>query len=540
MEQQKMYARIISLSLALGLVGGLLGTGLMNRLHTTSSSSGSNIVTQPEIVKEKIFTSAVTDVAKETSPSVVSIVVTKELTRYRSNPNDFFSNDPFFNQFFGYEDPTPNQSRRQEQPQVQTEKQQVAGGTGFVVTQDGKIITNKHVVSIPNAEYTVLFNDGSEYPATVLSRDPSNDIAILQLQAKDGQKPTNLKPLRLADQKDVQVGQIVVAIGNALGEFENTVTMGVVSAKGRKIVADDNTQDGESLSNLIQTDAAINPGNSGGPLLTLDGEVIGLNTAIAQGANGIGFAIPVSEVEAVLKSVNTYGKIVRPFLGVVYKENTPETAKIFNLPVTYGAIIQSESSNNATDGSITKGGPADKAGLIPGDIILEINSQKIDTDHELKDMITQFAPEQEVTVKIMRGTTEMEKRVVLGRREDTSKDISGITSEGIKGNAYLGINGKTMTKELKDTFKLQSDTGVLLFNDFDTNTPAIAQDSPLKDTGFMPNDIITSIDGTVIKTIEDLNAFIANKKAGDKVKITINRMGAIVEKEVTLGKKGNQ
>lgn len=532
-----MYGKIVGISLALGLAGGLVGSAVINKITdtTSQSASGSSIVTQSEVIKEKIFTSAITDVAKETSPSVVSIVVTKELSRYRTNPNDFFSNDPFFNQFFGNDDIfTPNQPRRS-QPQVETEKQQVAGGTGFVVTQDGKIITNKHVVSIPGAEYTVLFNDGTEYPATILSRDPSNDIAILQLQAKDGQKPTNLKPLKLADQQEVQVGQIVVAIGNALGEFENSVTMGVISAKGRKIIADDNTQDGESLSNLIQTDAAINPGNSGGPLLTLDGEVIGLNTAIAQGATGIGFAIPVSEVAAVLKSVNTYGKIVRPFLGVIYKENSPEIAKIFNLSVNYGAIIQSDSGTSSNK-SIVKDGPADKAGIIPGDIILEINGQKLDQNHELKDIITQFAPDQDITIKILRGAAEMDKKVTLGRREDTSTDLGAASPNTQKEAAYLGINGKTLTKELKDTFRLQADNGVILYNDFDTNTPAIAQDSPLKSAGFMPNDVITAVDGTALKTVEELNRMIDAKKAGDKVKITVNRIGTNIEKEVTLGK----
>lgn len=520
-------------ALVFGTVGGILSdqilipslTNTFPGLFPKTESGSGTVIRNPEIVTEKLFTSAVIDVAKNANPSVVSIVATKELTRYKTNPNDLFFYDPFGGSVFG------NPFGGSIQPEVETRKEQVSGGTGFIVTNDGKIVTNKHVVTDPDAEYTAVLNDGSEFSVTVVSRDPVNDLAIVQIQPKDGNMPANMRPLKLADPKSIQVGQLVVAIGNALGEFENTVTMGVISAEGRNIVASDGTAQGEELSNLIQTDAAINPGNSGGPLLSLDGDVVGVNTAIAQGSNGIGFAIPAAEVDFVLRSVSKYGKIVRPFLGVVYRNNSPEVAKQFSLNVDYGAIIQ---ESNDGEESIVKDGPAAKAGLMAGDIVLEVNGEKITEANGLKDVVNNFEPEQKVTLKVLRNSKEMNIDVTLGKREDTSK-VSATASNPTQSAGFLGVNFRMMTRELQQQMRANVSEGALLYNDFSKNIPAVVKDSPADKAGLRAGDIIVKVKGKDVNTANPLDKVMQEFKSGEEVTIGFVRDGMNMEKAVKLG-----
>lgn len=499
-------------------------------------TSGSGSALAPNIVRQEVtetsVKSDVINVVQQASPSVVSIIVSKELVRYRNNPRSMMQ-DPFFNEFFGN---TPQQPSVQN-PQTQTEKQQVAGGTGFIVTADGKVMTNKHVVADPDAEYTVIMSDGTEYNAKVLSRDPSNDLAVIQMLPKDGQTLQNLQPLRLADSDSVQVGQVIVAIGNALGEFNNTVTMGVISAKGRSIAAADGgmSEEGvEQLSNLLQTDAAINPGNSGGPLLSLDGSVVGMSTAIAESANGIGFAIPVDEVNFVLQSVNKYGKIVRPFLGVVYRINSPEIAKQFNLKVDYGAIL--EDSVDTGERAVVADGPGDKAGLKSGDVILTINGEKITKDHDLKDTLTKFLPDDEVTLTVLRASDTLTIKLKLGKREDTTvTPASGNTASN--ADAYLGVYSTNITPDLQKRLNLPVSEGAMLYNDFTSGVPAIIKDSPADKAGLRAGDIITSIAGEKVTADRTLTDIIAGKKPGDTIEVVVRRDGQEMKLTVTLGER---
>ncbi len=520
----------------IGGVGGVVGSQVIvpalssafpSVFVPTQSSSGA-VIKNSEVITEKIFTSAIIDVAKNANPSVVSIVATKELVRYKTNPNDMFFYDPFGG-FFG----SPFSGQRQ-QPEVETRREQVSGGTGFIVTNDGKIVTNKHVVSDPDADYTAILSDGSEYTVNVLSRDPVNDLALVQIQPKDGVMPSNMKPLQLASPGSIQVGQLVVAIGNALGEFENTVTMGVISAEGRNIIASDGTAQGEELSNLIQTDAAINPGNSGGPLLSLDGTVLGVNTAIAQGSNGIGFAIPATEVDFILRSISKYGKIVRPFLGVVYRNNSPEVAKQFSLSVDYGAILQESSEEDNT-----QDGPAAKAGLVAGDIILQVNDQKITENNGLKDVINAFDPEQKVTLKVLRNGKEMNVDVTLGKREDTSK-VSPTASLPAAQAGFLGVNFRMITSEIQKQMQLPVSEGAVLYNDFSNNVPAVIPDSPAAKAGLKAGDIITKVQSKEVSSSNPLNTVMQEFKSGEKIIITIIRDGISSEKAVTLGDRPTQ
>lgn len=229
----------------------------------------------------------------KSTPAVVSVIVSKEINLQQNRSRFFedFCRDPFFRDFLGPQCETVSPS-----PQPQIKKQQVAAGTGFLVVSNGLIVTNKHVVDIDQAELTVLTNNGGKYPAKVLFKDPLNDLALIKIEGK------GFPVLPLGDSDQIQIGQTVIAIGNALGEFSNTVSKGVVSGLSRSIT----TQAGassEKLEKLIQTDAAINPGNSGGPLLNLRGEVLGINTAIAQGAQSVGFALPVNQIKKSISQV---------------------------------------------------------------------------------------------------------------------------------------------------------------------------------------------------------------------------------------------
>ena len=346
----------------------------------------STLVNQKVTVEEE---SASTDVVKQVSPSVVSIIITKDLSKIYSmtGPQPF---DDFFNQF-GF----PFNFFFNEQPQQPAPegKQEVGGGTGFVINQQsGLILTNRHVVTDTEAEYTVLTNEGQRYEATVVARDAVNDMALVQIQDK------NLPAVRLGDSDSVQIGQTVIAIGNALGEYRNTVTKGVISGIGRNVVAGDNRGSSEQLEGVFQTDAAINPGNSGGPLVNLQGEVIGMNTAINSQGQLIGFAIPVNEAKRMIDSYNKYGRIVRPYLGIRYVLVTPELAKANKLEVDYGALLIK--GQTTTDLAVVPGSPADKAGLTENDIILEVDGQKIDQEHSLVKSLAKYQPGQTVKLTV--------------------------------------------------------------------------------------------------------------------------------------------
>ncbi|MFA6963405.1 MAG: trypsin-like peptidase domain-containing protein [Patescibacteria group bacterium] len=279
-------------------------------------------------------------------------------------------------------------------------------GSGFIITSDGLVLTNKHVVADASGQYTVILLDGKTYDAKIQSVDPTMDLAVLKIDAR------NLPVVELGDSDQLQIGQWVVAVGNALGQFQNTVTAGVVSAKDRKIQASDSSgASSETLSNLLQTDAAINPGNSGGPLVNLAGQVVGINTAVASGAQGIGFAIPINQAKSAIDSIKKTGKIIRPYLGVRYFEITPDTAKSSGLSVDYGALIQRGSG--LTDFAVIPGSPADKAGLVENDIILEVNGQKVDQDHPLIQLLQSHQVGDQLTLKVQSKGKEKDVKVTL-------------------------------------------------------------------------------------------------------------------------------
>ncbi|MFA7253676.1 MAG: trypsin-like peptidase domain-containing protein [Patescibacteria group bacterium] len=281
-----------------------------------------------------------------------------------------------------------------------------AAGTGFIITSDGLILTNKHVVSDTNGTYTVIMRDGKTYDAKVQSLDPVNDLAVIKVEAR------NLPVVELGDSDQLQVGQWVITVGNALGQFQNTVTSGIISAKGRKIDASSASgSSSETLSDLLQTDAAINSGNSGGPLVNLAGQVIGINTAVASGAQGIGFAIPINAAKSAIDSIKKTGRIIRPYLGVRYFEITPSVAKQSSLPSDHGALVQR--GRGLTDFAVVPGSPADKAGIAENDIITEVNGQIINEDHSLVQLVQQYQVGETVTLKVVSKGETKEVKVKL-------------------------------------------------------------------------------------------------------------------------------
>lgn len=335
------------------------------------------------------YENAVIAAVEKASPSVVSVVVSKDLPVLERCPYDPFSglfgNDFFGNGLNGFNFTVPCPSSNK------TEKKTIGGGTGFIVSEDGLILTNNHVVADTKAEYTVLLNDETKYLATILARDSARDLALMRIPA------TGLKALTLGDSDSAKLGQTAIAIGNALGEFKNTVSVGVVSGLARSVTAEDGQGGVESIENVIQTDAAINPGNSGGPLLNLKGEVIGINTAIVSNAQSIGFAIPVNKAKQVINSFKQTGRIIVPYLGVRFVSSE------------FGAKITADAKSPA----IVKGSPADKAGLKEGDIIVGVNNVRLSKDRTLSSVIQEHAVGDILSLEVKRGEESLAIKAVL-------------------------------------------------------------------------------------------------------------------------------
>lgn len=393
-------ATVILLSFFIGGISGasfgvLASKGGLSRLFGNSTQEDvSGLKSGTLSLQEE---SSTVDVVKRVSPAVVSVVAKKDYGRVFGNGE---SQSPF-DQFFGFPfGQTP-------QPQG---KQEIGGGSGFVVSSDGLILTNKHVAQLAEKadEFTVVTNEGKSYDATVVATDPTNDIAVMKINAKD------LPTIGLGDSDKVQIGDTVIAIGNALGEYRNTVTKGIVSGLARTITAGDNSGNSETLRNVIQTDAAINPGNSGGPLLNLAGQAVGINTAINSSGQLIGFSLPISIAKRDLESIKNTGKIERPYLGVRYVLINDAVKETNKLDVDYGALVVRGSTADAL--AVVPSGPADKAGIVENDIILEIDGKKITETEDLAQMMDSKEVGQTVTLKVLSKGKEKTVPITLEAR----------------------------------------------------------------------------------------------------------------------------
>lgn len=338
--------------------------------------------------------SPIIDIAKKVCPAVITIVISKDLPKVEGF---------YFVPYGGQKLMMPRLNDRK------TEKTKVGGGSGFFVSPEGHIVTSCHVVGDTEADYTIILEPDKKYPAKVISRNPINDIAVLKINGK------NFPSLELGDSEKIELGQTVIAVGNSLGEFNDTVSTGVISGLSRFITAFSGIgQETAMLRGLIQTDAAINPGNSGGPLVDIEGKVIGINTAVVMGAQNIGFAIPINYAKQDLEEVKKYGKIKRPFLGVKYILLNKEISKRNKLPLDYGALIVRE---NLGESAIIKGTAAEKAGLKEFDIILECQGEKITEKNPLSHILEKLKIKEEISLKVLRDKKELVLRVQLEEKK---------------------------------------------------------------------------------------------------------------------------
>jgi len=366
----------------LGFGGGWLGAYAQNKNNTSSQSA--NVETQRVIMNEQ--GDLISSIAEDVGKSVVSINVTSRTTT---------------SSYFGY-------GRTSEQE---------SAGTGVIISSDGLVLTNRHVVPSGTTDVSVVLSDGTELDDVEVvdrtSDDDSLDVAFLKINDTEGKSLTAAK---LGDSSNMRVGDSVVAIGNALGYFQNTVTTGIISGYGRSIQASGGSgSETESLEDLFQTDAAINQGNSGGPLVNVSGEVIGINTAVASGgAENIGFAIPINNISGLIDGVKTTGKIQRPFLGVVYVPVTSDLRSEFDLKVSDGAYVPKASDYG--DETVVSDGPAAKAGIKEGDVITAIGDTKIDSSTSLSAALSKHKSGDKVTVTVNRAGSTEKISVTLGTR----------------------------------------------------------------------------------------------------------------------------
>ncbi len=338
---------------------------------------------------------AIPDMIERVNPAVVSVIASKDVPVYERYFEEF---NPFGGVFGGITVPRVRERG--------TEVQEVAGGSGFIVTADGLVVTNRHVVSDEAARYTVVLSNGETRAADILARDEVLDIAILKIAGETETYPF----LQFGDSDRLRLGEPVVVIGNALSEFQNTVSVGIVSGLSRTVVAGDMFGRSEQLDAVIQTDAAINPGNSGGPLLTIAGEVVGVSVAASLGAENIGFALPGNAVASVVRSVIDHGEIRRPYLGVHYRTVTPAVAAEFDLPVSYGALV----IGNVNDGTpaVLPDSPAAQAGLREFDVIVSVDGEGLE-GRELAAVLRQQEIGQAINLKVYRDNQEITVPVTL-------------------------------------------------------------------------------------------------------------------------------
>ncbi len=368
---------LLIITAALLLVGGSISAGWLglnwNKVDTLlrlPKSSGSSFTIPNERIKVVQEENVIIDVVERVSPSVVTVGISQ--TR---RVGDIFQ---------------PGSGLTIEQDI----------GSGFVISQDGLIVTNKHVVSVPNAKYRVITKDDKSYDVVKIYRDPDNDLAIVKIAA------TGLTPIELGDSDKIKVGQMAIAIGTALGEFRNTVTVGVISGVGRGITAGSPFEESaEKLDNVIQTDAAINPGNSGGPLLNSSGQVIGVNTAVSAEGQSIGFALPINVVKDAVNTFNSTGQFNRPFMGVEYRMISRQVAVLNEIPE--GAYIM----------AIVDGSPAEKAGVRSEDIVTKINGDKLTTSNDLARVVGKKKAGDVITLTIWRDDKDVSFIVTLGTQE---------------------------------------------------------------------------------------------------------------------------
>ena len=470
-------SRVVVLVLAAVAAGIVLSAGLnVSPIARALLGDKEKAVVVPAAAGLRMVPVDIPQLFKEVSPAVVNISTTQvvKLNRPRGR-NPFGQQDPFddfFHNFFG---------------RMPKEQKRTSLGSGFIVSPDGYILTNNHVVEKAD-EVTVTLLDKGEFKAKVVGTDPKIDIALIKIDAKK-----KLTYVALGDSDMLEVGEWVVAIGNpfALG---HTVTAGIVSAKGRIIGSG-------PYDDFIQTDASINPGNSGGPLFNLKGEVVGINTAIVQGGQGIGFATPIQLAKSVLDQLREKGKVTRGWLGVYIQRLTPEAAENLGLPGRQGALVS----------DVTSGGPAEKAGIRSGDVIVAFNGKEIRDEHELPQTVASTKPGKTVDVRLVREGKEMTIPVTIAEMEGEPGKPAGAQDS----SKNLGLTVQDITPEIAQRFGIGNTKGVVVTD--------VVDGSPAEEAGFNEGDIIRQINRRPVSGMAEFTKMAAKFKADKTTLFLVER-----------------
>ncbi|CAB4244193.1 putative periplasmic serine endoprotease DegP-like [Methylacidimicrobium sp. AP8] len=433
-------------------------------------------------------------VVKKVVPSVVQITTTQRVKAPEGWPFPFppfpFFNEPPFRRFFGPPDGEDQGGRRQAPSQPPRSRRQSGLGSGVIISPDGYILTNNHVVEVAEEIKVLLGEVKKEYAAKVVGKDPYSDIALVKIDAKD------LPAAVFTDSDKVEVGDIVLAIGNPFA-LSQTVTMGIVSGKGRKDIGIEEYED------FIQTDAAINPGNSGGALVDVEGRLVGINTAIVSpgrvGNLGIGFAVPSNMARKVMQELVTHGRVIRGFLGVTISEVTPELARAFKLPEPYGALVE----------QVTPGAPAAQAGIKDGDVIIGFNGQKVVDPRAFRLAVSETPPGTKITLKIWRDGKELTVQTVL--KERPNEPLAGGGAPGGEQGAFLpGVEIADLNSATRQQLEIPSEVqGVVVTN--------VDQDSPAGRPGrnqLQPGDVILQVNHRAVHNVREAQEA-ANASQGD-------------------------
>jgi serine protease Do len=418
------------------------------------------------------------ELAENVRPGVVNIQVVKKVKNvafgsrsFRGNP---FGEDSPFGDFFGpFSEGAPS-----------PEPQQQGVGSGFVMSRDGYILTNNHVVEDADQIKVKLIN-GKEYDGKVVGRDPKTDLALVKIDASD------LHALPLGNSDDLKVGSWVMAIGSPFG-LEQTVTAGIVSAKGRVIGSG-------PYDNFIQTDASINPGNSGGPLINTKGEVVGINTAILAQGKGIGFAIPINMAKDIAPQLQEKGHVTRGWLGVSIQEMTPELAKSFGLTDNKGALV----------GQVLTGSPAEKAGIEQGDVIVEFDGKAISESKDLPQVVASTPVGKSVNVKLLRNGKTLDRSVKVSEMEEN------VAVANAPAHKTLGITVQNLTPEMARRLRINTDSGVVV--------TGVEPGSPAANAGIQTGDVIREVNRKPVKDVDDLRQKVEQAKDQNNILLLVKR-----------------
>jgi len=459
------------------LVSVLLGTGYGISKAVKAPDAAAAPASKSEI---PMVPGNFSELAENIRPGVVNIQVVKKVKNVAFGSRDFsgnpFGEDSPFGDFFGpYSQGNPSPAPEQR-----------GVGSGFIMSRDGYIVTNNHVVEDAD-QIKVKLANGKEYDGKIVGRDPKTDLALVKI---DG--ASDLHPLPLGNSDELKVGSWVVAVGSPFG-LEQTVTAGIVSAKGRVIGSG-------PYDNFIQTDASINPGNSGGPLINTKGEVVGINTAILAQGKGIGFAIPVNMAKDIAPQLQEKGHVTRGWFGVSIQEMTPELAKSFGLKEKKGALVS----------EVVTGSPAEKAGIQQGDVIMEFDGKAVADSQELPRMVASTPVGKSVNVKLWRNGKALDQQVKVSEMEENIE-----VSKTASHNKTLGIAVQNLTPEMARRLRLKSETGVVVTR--------VESGSPAADAGIQTGDIISEVNRTPVKSVEDLVQKLEQAKDQNNILLLVQR-----------------